>query len=466
MGKLINPIFKKIRLDLDSTKKSIVVFDNGDPEKYTHTYGCSRTIAKKLADQFNIIYITTTSKAKEKNLYALDSKFLTELYRKKDHPNHIEKNNKMIIQSLKSSFIDIPELEYIIIGNADNFILPLTSYCSKNLSTDLNEKRNEFFDSLIDDNLIEEINDNIVNNWDTRVSAYAFSTTKTNIFPHAAKVLSEKLKNDCMSFVIDPTMYTPFFRLNKIPLRSYYFANDNRGTRNFNKFPIAQIQHMVYEKEKIWSPLEDQFISAEKKTKNLLFYGTVFHTKGDKIETWKEFLKDFRDPDSKLFIPIKTNVAARTPSHNKKTDAERVRDLFPETYSEVVNHPNLSTQQMFPYDVNNLSMDYKYSLILRCVSSTESLNFRPVLCAFLNMLPFIDYKYDPENLQIPKEIRNELVVKNRLDIQNKIWYYNTNDKERLEMIKELRALFNIDEWLNNSDQMLHKAIQSVIKEYK
>jgi len=466
MGKLINPLFKKIRLDLDLNKKSIVVFENGDPEKYTHTYGCTRTIAKKLADQFNIIHITTTGNAKEKNLYALDPKFLSELYRKKDHSNYIEKNNKMISESLKSSFADIPELEYIIIGNADNFILPLTSYCNKNSSMELNEKNNEFFDSLTVNNLIEEINNNIVNNWDKRVSALAFSTNKTNIFPHAVKILSERLKNDCISFVIDPTMYTPFFRLNKIPLRSYYFANDNRGTRNFNKFPIAQIQHMIYEKEKIWSPLEDQFISAEKKTKNLLFYGTVFHTKGDKIETWNEFLKDFRDPDSKLYIPIKTNVAVKSPSHIKKTDAERVKDLFPETYSEVVNHPNVSTKPMYPYDINNVSMDYKYSLILRCVSSTESLNFRPVLCSFLNMLPFIDYKYDPESLQIPKEIRNELVVKNRLDIENKIWYYNTNDKERLEMIKELRALFNIDEWLNNPDQMLHQSIQSVIKEYK
>lgn len=460
-------IFKKIRLDLDPNKKCIVVFENGDPEKYTHTYGCSRTITKKIADQFNIIHITTTGNAKEKNLYSLNVKFLHELYRKKDHSNYIEENNKMISESLKSSFIDIPELEYIIIGNADNFILPLGSYCNKNTSIELNENRNEFFDSLTADNLIEEINKSVVNNyWDTKNSPIAFSTCKTNIFPHAVKVLSKRLKNDCMTFVIDPTMYTPYFRLNKIPLRSYYFADDKRGTRNFNKFPIAQIQHMVYEKEKIWSPLEDQFISAEKKTKNLLFYGTVFHTKGDKIETWNEFLKDFRDPDSKLFIPVKTNVATKSPSHSKKTDAERVKDLFPETYSEVVNHPNVSTKPMYPYDINNVSMDYKYSLILRCVSSTESLNFRPVLCSFLNMLPFIDYKYDPENLQIPKEIRNELVVKNRLDIENKIRYYNTNDKERLEMIKELRALFNIDGWLNNSDQMLREAIQSVIKEYK
>ena len=55
-----------------------------------------------------------------------------------------------------------------------------------------------------------------------------------------------------------------------------------------------------------------------------LFYGTVFHTKGDKIETWNEFLKDFRDPDSKLFIPVKTNVAAKSPSHNKKTGPKNV----------------------------------------------------------------------------------------------------------------------------------------------
>ena len=63
----------------------------------------------------------------------------------------------------------------------------------------------------------------------------------------------------------------------------------------------------------------------------------------------------------------------------------------------------------------------------------------------------------------------EYIEENKDEIDALSIIYNQSYATRhltYEMIKELRALFNIDGWLNNSDQMLREAIQSVIKEYK
>lgn len=455
-------------LILDENKPTIAFIDKGDINGFTNIYGAARVIKEKLKKQYNIIELGAGCKITD-NYYEVKRDETKSYLRKVDDPeNYIKRNSDTLEESFIESFKDLPVLDYIILGTDDFFRLPLTKYTNKEHSLELAMMENEFFDCIKEDeellNKVQEINQKVVNRWDRLVSPIAFSTKDYNLFNRAIDFINRqgKLKHKVIGFSIDPAIYTPYFDLNNIPNTFFYFAEDKRGTRNFEQLDIAQLQHIIYD-EKF---NDDWFNEPTEKTHNMFFAGTIFQDKGSRRFIWSEFLKDVKTDNCSYYIPLRKNGVNKVSSEGKESRQQDIlkESDFKDLYEDVKNHEHFKGS-LIPSELNERTERYKYGMVFRCVSINDSLNFRPVLYTYKNIVPILDYRYDPEYLQIPKEIQDRLVVRSAEDIEERIEYFNNNEQERLKVLKELRDLFKIDDYINNPDKMINEQIKKIIPEF-
>jgi len=458
-------------LILDENKPTIAFVDKGDINGYSYIYGAARVIKEKLKDKYNIIEIGTGCNVKN-NYYEVKRGETDNFLRKVDDPeNYLKRNSDTLEKLLAESFKDLPVIDYIILGTDDFFRLPLTSYTNKRNSEILSKMENEFFDYVIEDesilHKIDVLNQKIINEWDRLVSPIAFSTKDYNLFNRAIDYINRqgKLKHKVIGFSIDPAIYTPFFILNNIPNDFYYFADDTRGTRNFKQLDIAQLQHIIYD-NKFKPGLDDWEDVSTEKSGNFFFAGTIFQEKGSRKEMWDQYLRDVKSEKCSFYIPLRKNGIIK--DHNKKSlrfeNILKEHDDFVDLYEEIKTHNNYKGV-LLPNELIEKTKHFKYGMVLRCVSINDSLNFRPVLYAYHDILPFLDFNYDPAYLQIPKHIQDKIVVKSAADIDERIEYFNNNDNERIEVINELRELFRIDDYINNPDKMINEQIKKIIPDF-
>lgn len=438
--------------------------DKGNQAKHSYIYGTGRVIIDAIKDQFNIITIGAGSRL-ENNYYKINRHFSDCLFRKSQDLNYQQRNETIIRNAYAIDFKDLPAVDYILLGTDDFFRLPLRSYCPKKLNSHLAEMQNEYFDYLGDDpkilDVIEEVNVKVVSNWFKNVSPIAFSTKDYSMFMSAIDFINQtnRLKKKVIAFAIDPTIFTPFFELNGIDATFYYFANDTRGTRNFTGFDISQFQYIIHDKE------YDMEYNNEEKTHNMFFAGTIFQDKGYRRFIWDDFLADVKSDDCAYYIPLRKNGIVWAPTGANQRQLDVVQELFPRIYDEILNSKHFKAS-VPPATLNGITSKYKYGMVFRCVSVNDSLNFRPALYAYLNIIPFLDYEYDPDCLHIPASIQNRLIVRNAQDIDDKIEYFNRNESERLKLLRELRELFRIDEYENNKRQIVADEIKKIIPEFK
>lgn len=457
-------------LIIDENKPTVIFMDKGNQSEYTHIYGAARVVKDRIKNKFNIITIGSGCGLTD-NYYEVKRNVTKELLRKVDDLNYRSKNKETIDNWLTQSFIDLPQIDYIILGTDDFFRLPLTSYVSKKTYKYLCDLENEFFDyvgsntKVLKD--IDKINDYVVKEYDKLVSPFAFSTQDYNLFFRVIEFINRtgRLQNKVIGFSIDPAIYTPYFNKHNIKSKFFYFADDKRGTRNFEKLDIAQLQHIIYDNK--FKPLSTNSFDnwdepLKEKTHNMFFAGTIFQDKGSRKFIWDEFLKDIKTEDCSYYIPLRRNGINK--AHGRK--AERQKELlkenknFTDIYECVLKHEHFKGS-LLPNELNERIHRYKYGMVFRCVSINDSLNFRPVLYTYRDILPILDYQYDPEYLQIPKEIQDKLVVKSAEDIEERIKYFNENENERLTILNDLKKLFMIDEYINNPDKMIEEQINKI-----
>lgn len=452
-------IFEQIgNLKIDPKKKTVAFFDKGDLNEYTHIYGTARVIKKIIENDYNIITFGMGCGLKE-NYFEFKRQYSDDLLRKAQDEKYLQKNLSKITQAFKTDFKNVPNIDFFILGTDDPFRIPLTSYCSKKYDEDLCNMQNEFFDYVGDYqekiDKIEDLNKTIINDWFRKISPIAFSTKDNSIPPMAIKYLFDTNRiGKVIAFAIDPAIYEPFYRLNNIPIDLYYFAYDNRGTRKYKEFPIAQFQHLIYDK---W--FKKDFFNI-KKTKNVFFAGSLFQEKGNRLKIWEEFLKDFKDKDSAYYIPLRKNGGILKKGKESSRQIELVQERFNKLYSEVINHP-CYVPASGPGDKTSIVKDYAYGMIFRCVSEYDSLNFRPVLYTAMGILPLLDPLYDPEYLQIPEEIQRHLVVRNADDIKQKVELLNRDESIRAGLINQLREHFEIDKF--NDKNIANEWVRRILK---
>lgn len=326
--------------------------------------------------------------------------------------------------------------------NDYDFFLSLTSYTSQ---PGLKEKLNEFHDYVGDDEQeiknIEQISDSVIKKYAKIITPLAFIKRYSFVTISFLKSFDEKYGiHKMFVFVIDPAVFTFYKNLFKAPVHFLYFADDKRGTRNFEKFPIGELQHLVFEKE-IENALFEEKVN---KTKDFMFAGSIIHRKGPRIKKWEQYFKDFRQENSSLVIPLRIGVIPK-----RKNFSHGVKGIedFEDLTTEISSHPQYEGE-MIPQKINQKIQKYKYSLILSCVSVSDSLNYRIFNYLQYDILPFLDPEYDPGYLQIPKEFQDQLIVKTSQDIMDKIQYYNDNPSQRISLLNELKEYFEIEKWRN------------------
>ncbi len=455
------------KLAIDKNKKTVVFMDKGDQNEYTHIYGAARVIKEQIKNDYNVITIGSGCGLTD-NYYEVKRNPTKQLLRKADGEDYRKKNKEVLDKWLDESFIDLPAIDYIILGTDDFFRLPLTAYASKKTHEYLNDLDNEFFDYVGNDEAvikdIDMINDHVIKEYDKYVSPFAFSTQDYNLFMRAIEYINRtnRLKRYVISFSIDPAIYTPFFYKNNIPARFFYFANDNRGTRNFEELDIAQLQHIIYDNRFKPDTLDDWDEPLIDKTHNMFFAGTIFQDKGPRKFIWDEFLSSVKTEDCSYYIPLRKNGI--TKSRGGKAERQELllseSEQFIDLYENVKNHEHFKGS-LLPSELNDRIQRYKYGMIFRCVSINDSLNFRPVLYAYRNILPLFDSQYDPTYLQIPKEIQDKLVVRSAEDIEDRINFYNENEDKRLEVLDQLKKHLRINDYIMKPDEMIRKQIERI-----
>lgn len=443
-------------IKLDKNKETVVIIGNTSTHRHVNAYAIGISKSKWLNDNYNVVIISETGS----NKYNADNVILLNVktvgFLKKADKEEKPKLTDKIAETLSDYF----KPKYII--NALSLpLLPNTKRVPKKHSETLNAKGQDFHDyveepSSEDLKVIEYYLKYHIKGRKALEKLYSTrlrSRVNPNILLKFILTSAEKYNTKVSYFIFDPAALYPFYRVNGIKAKGFYFANDKRGSRDLNTFDIAQVQLFAGEQ------VHKDIFGIPKKEKLLFFAGTLFIEKGDRAELYYKFLKNL-SVEHDLYIPLKANAIAtrkNIPEHQE----EKIKTKFTELYNEIKNNPNWKGH-LTPDVVNAISAKYKYGLIMRCHSPADSLNFRPVTYTYYKIFPLLDHKYDPEYLQIPKEIQDKIVVRDHKDIEERIAYYEANPEEKEKVFTELRELFRIDQWIKNTSEMLDNEVKKLI----
>jgi hypothetical protein len=445
---------------LTGKPKALFIFPR-DFEKMEYIMGFGIPVLEYISQNYDTIVITgkdsdTTHYKKYAQVWGFGVGHLNRLkdtvLKRADEMDSVDTNwdynQKIILQDIEECFGKgfFTDLEKIFIIDPIDFILPQTSYVPKKESELLNDRKNEFHDTVNEEpvelSLINKYNKKTAAKYYSRCSVLAFGSHNKNISMATIKHAFNEAREFKMTyaFINDPAFYTPIFKEWEIPFTALYFANDRRGTREFCEFPIGQLQHILWDGRK----KKKDLLKIEKpivKDKDFFFAGTIFQEKGGRIKLYNRYMRDLSIPDSSLFIPQRANGIVYKKKNNDRY-VNKLIDKFSDLHNEISNHP-LYTGHLVPAEYEEEVKRYRYGLLLRCVSYYDSLNFRPILYARLRILPLIDPMYDPMCLQIPADIQRDLLVNDHKEIESRVQYFNEHSSYREELLDKLEYKFRI-----------------------
>lgn len=395
--------------------------------------------AKILSKDFNIFMFSVSSNIKGGkevmeayntiNYVYLDDKELT-FIRKKEDPNHQTKNLAMSIRMI--------ERDLGIIQNVKGVILrPAVLFKS--------DMQNELYDCISNNPKdIEFANEEVakMNEMIIKSSMYSytmFMTKSSRIILDTFEYFIKRDNAKVWQFVIDPAHYYKYFN-EMHDAKTYYFENDFRGNREFFQFPIGQLNHF-YNADKNEVP------DFENKNHLFIWGGVCLFPKGNRMEDWHRLLADFNYERSALHVA--KGSAMKVDKNPKVAKKLLEHPLYIKTKESIDNH-SLNEGILPNEEFEEKLKDYRYTLILKCLSENDSLNFRIYYSLFYNMIPFIDISYDPDGLQIPEKIKEKLVVKNTSEIINKIKYFESNIEEAKKFLSELKDYYMNSKYFNES----------------
>lgn len=450
-------------IKVDPNKKNVLVLDKTPDGSFSHIDGAGKIIKSKLHDDFNVytIWLSPKSVPDLPNQYIFnftDSDYSDSyILLSTGDPNALEHNAKLFTSAFES-IKELPEFEFMFIVANTYLTMPLQPYCSKTFSLELNTRMSEYFDYIgTDADVLDKIATLNHNQFSGKITdiirRFSPFSLQTRLFTHVFYLIKflydhGKIKS-VVSMITDPNLSRNFLQYHNIPHRLYYYADEIRGTREFYKAPVAQMQQLYLSKIKTLS----LFDVKPKRNRNLIFAGTIFHEKGPRTAVWNELLKDFTDGQSDFYIPIKKNGIVR--KKEKDSQVDKVAEVFPELYKSVTEHPLLKPF-LPPEDLEKALPKYKYGLVLRCVSVFDSLNPKPYQYAYHGILPLFDEKYDESNLLIPAAIKDNLTVRSSADITRLIEFYNENETARLNMITRILDLYDHHNFITDPDSTVNK----------
>lgn len=455
-----NRLIKRYHGEVDLSKPKILVLTGCDVYSTGMNLDCWFSFVAEywISKGYQVVFIGPKQSKESADIVSLGlntTGFRSECYRSQDHPD-----SKTINQELAKSIVNDELLKpsngfsrIAILGGKGHFILPLQPFVSSKVNRELNVRQNEFHDD-IHDGTVENHSQEVAGSLFNRVSATGYSTVHTYVYFSLVREVMESCP-ECIvdKFIIDPSTFYPYFT-HQFPDRVnlWYFADDQRGQRDFEFFPMGELLHCVF--ERTVNPMEAFF--QDGKDRLFFFAGSVIYDKGDRPEKYKRFLEPLRISNSSLFIPLRQNGVNQSYREND-SQTSIAEKKHKELVQSIKQHP-LWKPAILPSELQAVEPRYKYSLILKCVAQTDSLNFRPVNYAKDRVLPLLDPEYDPECLQIHNELQDKLVVRNSDDIQERVQWFENNPDEREEIIDQLRELFNVDWWLSADQTQINRVL--------
>ena len=471
----------KILNNLDPLKETIVAFTcNFKKPDYNHVDGYFKTLFSVLEEKYNVIYIGYEKNYEEHNtlIYINNSRFKNFIKKylksKVESNNDTEydiKNHKVVYDYINERLSWIKNIKYITgIATTSEWRLMLQKHTVagdkyRNMYNEIHDYSGNDSEIIND---LKNITDKVIKSYYKYCSPLAFMQIGAAIFYNILLVLVKNNKDSLVSidgFANDPAFFFPLLDSMPVHNRNFYFANDNRGTRHYKEFPIAQLQHLVYDVQyeselksveqetddfdSLFSDNKPEITSEEKHSKNFIFMGTILNVKGNRMSLWNKFLKNLSVENSIIYVPpVKQGIIFKQTSEQRiKQRQQNFTKSLNEALDEITSHP-LYNGYILPTEVNSEIEKYKYTFIMRCVSCSDSLNYRPVQYTYHKVLFFLDPLYDPDYLQIPKHIQDKLIVNNAEEIMEKIKYFNAHPEEREAILNELWVHFEIDKWLH------------------
>lgn len=247
-----NKLFKLIKNDYVEGRPNVLVLNSKiyKRSKYEENKGFYITVIKNISKQANLFTLIPSSNIDNFDdvsgnvlLLLNDPKQFKE---KSSSPTANDDNYKLTLEALKD--VEFPKFDTVILPQYTQIFQQIRVPAEE--SAELNSLKHTFVDYIFnDDNLkivqkyIKMLNDNFY-----RLESFRFcSTHKQLLILILTKYLNDNdLIDNLISFVVDPSLNTHFINYNK-KYKKYYFTDDNRGTREFEKFDFAQIQHIVYD---------------------------------------------------------------------------------------------------------------------------------------------------------------------------------------------------------------------------
>jgi hypothetical protein len=293
---------------------------------------------------------------------------------------------------------------------------------------------NEYFDN-IDKNVDKKITDFITKTNDKILNKFEYPYTRfmtqySRFVIDAIEYFINKDNTKIYQFTIDPASYTRYFN-DIFNSKAYYFNDDHRGTRQLNEFPIGQLNYL-YNYELNTSDIKEW----KDKNNNLIWGGLVLFEKGDRMNDYMQFLSKFNFDKCDLFISPtnSTNVKKKPPKMLLK------HPLYNKVSDDIKNNP-LNHGFLPNNEFEEKLKDYKYTLILKCISANDSVNFRIYYSLLYNIIPLIAYNYDPDNIQIPEKFYKYLRFNNYEEIIDKINYFNNNPEFANNLLNEMKEYY-------------------------
>ena len=435
---------------IDKNKKTILAIDYYADGKLMISDFPFKLVRDELKKDYNVITIYTKERIKFENLkeneFVLTPKKINPLYkRKKETEKYLDYNIKLLKKEIFELFDKIPKIDLVFLVGVSYLGLPVKSFVSKEKSKFLYDLKQNYYDYIGNDEEIIEIikktNKKYFSDIKTLIRylpPYAIVSELTGSIFSILKLLYDNKKFDkLLTYILDPeTGIRAFVDGNNIKHRFFYYADDFRGTRDLEKSNAAAIQQLY--KIKFSGEYEKY-----PKTKNVLFMGTLLYNKSRRSDIWNEFLKDFKDENSDYFIPLKMNglpAVNKDDTYYENRILKRTEKDIIDLYLSIKNHP-LRRGYIEPKDATTIVKDYKFGLVFRCVSNFDSLTNKVFEYVYNDTLPLIDYKYDIDYLQVPKELKEKVEIKNTNDIYKMIEKYS-DENLRQKVLNEFKELFD------------------------
>ena len=447
-----------------------------------HIIGWYRQMVKEVLEpQFNLVWVGVDNDPSRlidmgySNIYSVHhsdfeaikaKEFKRAKEMEEDAENSSWEHNRDVLLGRFTEELPVVNPQYVMWLDERWAFLPLKDYWSKKSAPDhlkdsgIVNGGNEFHDYTgIEESAKEFIHEtcNKVNTkYDYHVGILTFTYWMKNVLYNLGKHyvdqgVSAKAFKKSYYFVIDPGSYYRVFDGISPKHTNFAMAEDFRGTRDFEFFPVQEMQHFLYDKP--WA------VDKTKKSK-FIFYGTIFLSKKTRKNLWDTYLRDLRGEDIDLYVPPKMDGHI---SERRKEGAsitrlnDRVKDDsdIAELWNSVSTHPNyrgyLDTQEL-----NSVLAKYEYALIAKNIARYDSINFRPALYLALDVFPLLDYRYDPDCKGIPAALQEKIVVHSHEEILERIAYYDAHPEEKAQVMDDLKKHFNYYNFLTEWKTIIQK----------